>query len=79
MLLFKLKSDRIGFRISEVREALDHAHNKQDRGVYPDRDAGIALFNLDQRRPAYGSALRRNGHRDAPPPASIAHIVAQLA
>jgi len=79
MVLFKLKADGVVFRIGEVREALDHAQHKKNRGVDPERNAGITLFNLDQRCPAYGGALRRDGYGDPPPPPGVPYVVAQLA
>jgi hypothetical protein len=79
MLFFKLKTDGVVFWVGKVRETLNHAHYEEDRGVDSDRNTGVALFNLDQRGPADGGALSRDGHGDAPPPPGVADIVAQLA
>ena len=54
-------------------------HHEENRGVDPEGNAGVALFNLDQRGPADGGALRRDSHGDTPPPPGVADIVAQLA
>jgi hypothetical protein len=78
VFLFKLKPDRVVFRIGKVRDALNHPHYEKDCGVYPDRNTGIALFNLDERCPADGGALRRDSHGNTPPPPGVAEVVAQL-
>jgi hypothetical protein len=48
----------------------------KNRAIYPDRNTGIALFNLDQCCPACKRALRRQDRGDPP---GIADVVAQLA
>src|SRR5581483_1536674 len=71
MLLLKLKPNAVAFRISEVRQAVDHPHHKEDGRVEPERNAGIAFFNLEQGCPADGGPLRGDGQGDAPPPPRV--------
>jgi hypothetical protein len=47
MLLFQLKADRVVFRIGKLGKPVGQAENKQKGGVAADRDAGVALFNLE--------------------------------
>ena len=69
----------IVLRRGEIAQPVRHAQHKKDRGVYPDRDAGIALFNFDEGRAADRRALRRDCRWDAPPPPGITDVVAELA
>jgi len=52
---------------------------KRTVAYIPDRDAGIALFNLDEGRAADRGALRRDGRRDPPPPPGVTDVAAELA
>jgi hypothetical protein len=79
MFFLKLKADRIVSWIGEIGDALDHAHHKKDGGIDPDRDAGIALFNLDERRPANRGALRRRYHGNPTAPPGVPYVMAQFA
>jgi len=79
MLFFELEPDGIILGVRDVREALGHAHHEKDCGVDAHCNAGIAFFNLDERRSADGGALGHDGRRDAPPPPSISDVPAQLA
>jgi hypothetical protein len=78
MFLFELQAYSVVFRSDQIGQAVRHPQYKKDRGVYPDRDAGIAFFNLYQRRATYRRTLRRDSRRDAPPPPGITNVAAEL-
>jgi hypothetical protein len=78
MFLFELQAHGVVLRSDQIGQAVRHAQYKKDRGVYPDRDAGIAFFNLYQCRAAYRRTLRRDSRRDAPPPPGITDVAAEL-
>lgn len=78
MFPFELKAHTVVFWISDVREAINQAQYKEDRGIQPKCNPGFAFFNLDQRCPAYGSALRGDGDRNPPSPPCIPKIVTQF-
>jgi hypothetical protein len=46
VLFFKLKPDRIVPWVSQISQSVDHSKRKENRGVCPDRDAGVTLFDL---------------------------------
>ena len=79
MLFLELKADRVVCRIGELREPVGHPQDEEDGGIDPDADAGISLFNLDQRCPADRGTRRRDGHGNAPSPPRVSHVMAQLA
>ena len=60
MLLFELKPDGVILRIGEVRQTVGHSQDEQHGGVAADGNAGITLFDLDERRAADGGALGRD-------------------
>jgi hypothetical protein len=78
VFFFELQAHGIVLRRGEIAKPVRHAQHKKDRGVYPDRDAGFALFNLDEGRAADRGALRRDGRRDASPPPGVTDVVAEL-
>jgi hypothetical protein len=52
VFFFELQAYGIVLRRGEIAQPVRHAQHKKDRRVYSDRDAGIALFNLDEGRAA---------------------------
>jgi hypothetical protein len=75
---FQLKADRVIPRVSEVGEPIRHSQYKEDDGVVCHRNAGIALFDFDQRRPADGRARRSDRGGNPPPPPSILYIATEF-
>lgn len=78
MLLLELQTHDVMFQVRKVRETLDESEHEEHRRVNPDGDAGVALLELEESRPADRSTLRRNRHRYAPPSASVADVAAKL-
>ena len=66
MFLFELQAHRVVIRSDQIGQAVRHAQYKKDRGVYPDRDTGIAFSILtrvvrliDARCAAIAAGMRR--------------------
>ena len=79
VFFFELQAHGIVLRRGEIAQPVRHTQHKKDRGVYPDRDARIALFNLDEGRAADLGTLRRDGRGDASPPPGVSDVAAELA
>ena len=77
IFFFELQADRIVLGGGKIAQPVRHAQHKQDRGISPDRDAGIAPFHPDEGRlliEARCAAIAGN----APPPPCIPDIVSEL-
>lgn len=79
MLFFELQADRIVPRVGELGEPIRQAQHEQHDGIAADGNAGLAFFDLDQRRPADGCPRGGDFCWNAPPAARITYIVAELA
>jgi hypothetical protein len=78
-LLFELEAYRVNPGVGQVGETISHTQYKQDDGIASNRNAGLAFFDLDQCRPAYGRPLCGDFCGNPPPPPRVPYIVAELA
>lgn len=79
MLFFELQADGIMLGIGQLGQPVRHPEHKQDGGIAAHRRAGIALFNLEEGRPADGGTLRGDFSRNASTPPRIPDIMAEFA
>ena len=72
------QADFIATAVGEIGNARRQPQDEHDRRIDSERDAGIAVLDLAQRRPRDESAFRHGGGGDAPTQPRASDVLAEL-